>query len=300
VPQQVVKVRRDYNGWVATETLEDYALRYTPQRFRRWSAWRVANTAFGAASFLILEAVGATLLVQYGWANAFWAIVATGLIIFAAGLPISVYAARYGVDMDLLTRGAGFGYIGSTITSLIYATFTFIFFALEAAVMAYALELALDIPPAWGYLICALVVIPLVTHGVSMISRLQMWTQPLWLLMLVVPFVYVLLRNPGAFAQVVHYGGESGAGAHFSLPLFGAALTVGIALITQMGEQADYLRFMPARAQTTRLRWWSGVLLGGPGWVVLGVAKMLGGRCWPTWPSRTPCRPAMRSITDCP
>ncbi|MBQ0132012.1 MAG: hypothetical protein KBT18_07550, partial [Comamonas sp.] len=68
VPQQVVKVRRDYNSWVATETLEDYALRYTPQRFRRWSPWRVANTAFGAASFLILEALGATLLVQYGWA----------------------------------------------------------------------------------------------------------------------------------------------------------------------------------------------------------------------------------------
>jgi hypothetical protein len=73
--------------------------------------------------------------------------------------------------MDLLTRGAGFGYIGSTITSLIYASFTFIFFALEAAVMAYALELALNIPPSWGYLICALVVIPLVTHGVSVISR---------------------------------------------------------------------------------------------------------------------------------
>jgi hypothetical protein len=27
----------------------------------------------GAASFLILEAVGATLLVQYGFVNAFWA-----------------------------------------------------------------------------------------------------------------------------------------------------------------------------------------------------------------------------------
>ena len=277
VPQQVVKVRRDYNSWVATETLEDYALRYTPQRFRRWSHWRVANTAFGVASFLILEAVGATLLVQYGWANAFWAIVATGLIIFAAGLPISVYAARYGVDMDLLTRGAGFGYIGSTITSLIYATFTFIFFALEAAVMAYALELALGIPPAWGYLVCAVVVIPLVTHGVSVISRLQVWTQPLWLLMLIVPFVFVLVRDPGAFAGVLHYGGEVGAGAGFSLPLFGAALTVGIALITQMGEQADYLRFMPQRSTGNRWRWWGAVLLGGPGWVVLGVAKMLGG-----------------------
>ncbi|MGJ7558261.1 hybrid sensor histidine kinase/response regulator [Variovorax sp. RB3P1] len=276
-PQRIVKVRRDYNSWVASETLEDYALRYTPQRFRKWSEWRVANTAFGAASFLILEAVGATLLVQYGFANAFWAILATGLIIFLAGLPISVYAARYGVDMDLLTRGAGFGYIGSTLTSLIYASFTFIFFALEAAVMAYALELALGIPPVWGYLVCALVVIPLVTHGVSAISRLQLWTQPLWLLMLVVPFGYVLVRDPGAFAGITHYNGVRAGTQGFNLHLFGAALTVGIALITQMGEQADYLRFMPARTKATAGRWWAGVLAGGPGWVVLGVCKMLGG-----------------------
>jgi len=276
-PQRVVKVRRDYNTWVASETMEDYALRYTPQRFRKWSTWRVANTAFGAASFLILEAVGATLLVQYGFLNAFWAILATGLIIFLAGLPISIYAARYGVDMDLLTRGAGFGYIGSTLTSLIYASFTFIFFALEAAVMAYALELALGIPPIWGYLVCALVVIPLVTHGVSVISRLQVWTQPLWLVMLVVPFVVVLVRDPGAFAGVMHYTGEKSAAEGFQLHLFGAALTVGIALITQMGEQADYLRFMPARTAANRRAWWAGVLAGGPGWVVLGVFKMLGG-----------------------
>ncbi|MES2839403.1 MAG: ATP-binding protein [Pseudomonadota bacterium] len=257
--------------------MEDYALRYTPQRFRKWSEWRVANTAFGAASFLILEAVGATLLVQYGFVNAALAILCTGLIIFLAGLPISVYAARYGVDMDLLTRGAGFGYIGSTITSLIYATFTFIFFALEAAVMAYALELALDIPPAWGYLICAVVVIPLVTHGVSVISRFQVWTQPLWLVMMVVPFGAVAVMAPETFTNVVRYGGESGAGSQFDWHLFGAALTVGIALITQMGEQADYLRFMPAKEPGKGLRWWAGVLAGGPGWVLLGVVKMLGG-----------------------
>jgi len=276
-PQRIIKVRRDYNNWVGRETLEDYALRFTPQRFRQWSEWRVANTAFGAASFLILEAVGATLLVQYGFANAALAILATGLIIFLAGLPISVTAARHGVDMDLLTRGAGFGYIGSTITSLIYASFTFIFFALEAAVMAYALELALGIPPEWGYLVCALVVIPLVTHGISAISRFQVWTQPLWLLMMLVPFAAVALQSPQTFREVMHYGGASGQGAAFDWHLFGAALTVGIALITQMGEQADYLRFMPAPRPGRRLRWWAGVLAGGPGWVVIGVAKMLGG-----------------------
>ncbi|WP_119354653.1 ATP-binding protein [Azohydromonas sediminis] len=276
-PQQVVKVRRDYNSWVASETIEDYALRFTPRSFRRGGTWRVAHAAFGgAASFLILEAIGATLLVQHGFVNAALAIVVTGLVIFLAGLPISVCAARHGVDMDLLTRGAGFGYIGSTVTSLIYASFTFIFFALEAAVMAYALELAFGIPPAWGYLICALVVIPLVVHGVTALSRLQAWTLPLWLALLVVPYVAVFVQQPDVLTELVRYGGEGG-GAGFDPIAFGAATTVGIALITQMGEQADYLRFMPERTAANRWRWWAAVLAGGPGWVLPGVLKMLGG-----------------------
>ena len=205
--QKIIKIRRDYNIWVANETMEDYALRFTPRSFRKWSEMRVANTAFGAASFLVLEAVGATMLVDAGFINAFWAILATGLLIFLLGLPVSYTAAKHGLDMDLLTRGAGFGYIGSTITSLIYASFTFIFFALEAAIMAYALELAFDIPPAWGYGICALVVIPLVSHGVTTISRLQVWTQPLWLAMLIVPLAYVLHQHPTVLTDIWHFGG---------------------------------------------------------------------------------------------
>ena len=275
--QKVIKIRRDYNIWVANETMEDYALRFTPRSFRKWSEMRVANTAFGAASFLVLEAVGATMLVDAGFINTFWAILATGLIIFLLGLPISYTAAKHGLDMDLLTRGAGFGYIGSTITSLIYASFTFIFFALEAAIMAYALELAFGIPPAWGYLICALVVIPLVSHGVTAISKLQAWTQPLWLFLLVLPYAFVLADEPGALAGLWRYPGARGDGAHFDPQLFGAALTVGIAMITQIGEQVDYLRFMPEKTPANARRWWLGVVIGGPGWVLPGILKMLGG-----------------------
>jgi signal transduction histidine kinase/CheY-like chemotaxis protein/purine-cytosine permease-like protein len=280
-PQRVVKIRRDYNLWVANETLEDYALRFTPHRFRKWSELRVANTAFGgASSFLVLEAVGATMLVGSGFINAFWAILATGLIIFLIGLPISHAAARYGLDMDLLTRGAGFGYIGSTITSLIYASFTFIFFALEAAIMAYALELGFGIPPAWGYLISALAVIPLVTHGVTAISQLQAWTQPLWLILLILPFAFLLFEEPEVIGGLLRYAGAQGDGGAFSMPLFGAALTVGIAMVTQMGEQADYLRFMPERTEGNAGnagRWWLAMIIGGPGWIIPGVLKMLGG-----------------------
>ncbi|MEZ5582199.1 MAG: hypothetical protein R3F37_04910 [Candidatus Competibacteraceae bacterium] len=118
-----------------------HALRTTAKSARRWSSARVANTAIGAISFLALEAIGATVTLSYGAANAVTAILVVSVLIFMSALPITYYAARHGVDIDLLTRGAGFGYIGSTITSLIYAGFTFIFFALEAVIMATALEL---------------------------------------------------------------------------------------------------------------------------------------------------------------
>src|SRR5271157_3293853 len=136
--QRIVRVRRNYNQWVANQTLEDYALRFTAKSARKWSAARVANTALGAVSFLALEAIGGTITVGFGFVNAVAAILSVGLLIFVSGLPISFYAARYGVDIDLLTRGAGFGYLGSTITSLIYASFTFLFFAIEAAIMSLA------------------------------------------------------------------------------------------------------------------------------------------------------------------
>jgi hypothetical protein len=148
----------------------------------------VANTAFGAASFLILEAMGATLLVQYGFTNALWAILATGLIIFLAGCRSASMPRATGWTWTCSRAAPASATWALPSPRLIYASFTFIFFALEAAIMAYALELALDIPPAWGYLLCSLVVIPLVLHGVTAISRLQVWTQPLWLVMLVLPF----------------------------------------------------------------------------------------------------------------
>jgi len=275
--QRIVKIRRDYNTWVANESIEDYALRYTPKAFRKWSISRVSNTALGAISFLVLEAIGGTIAVNYGFTNAFWAILAVGLIIFLTGLPISYYAAKHGLDMDLLTRGAGFGYIGSTISSFIYASFTFILFALEAAIMAYALELYFHLPLYIGYLVSALAVIPLVTHGITLISRIQMVTQPIWLILLFLPYIAVIHHDPEIFTRLAKFSGLSGTSGAFDLHMFGAATAIGVALIPQIGEQVDFLRFMPAKTSTNAWRWNFGVVLAGPGWVFLGMVKMFGG-----------------------
>jgi len=275
--QKIFHIRREYNSWVANETLEDYALRYTPRTFRKWSEMRVANTAFGAVSFLALEAIGGAIALNYGFTNALWAILLVGMIIFLTGLPISYYAAKYGVDMDLLTRGAGFGYLGSTLTSLIYASFTFIFFALEAAIMALALQMLFG----WHLLVCyvasSLVIIPLVTHGITLISRLQTWTQPVWAALWLAPFIAVALHHPMAYSAFTSLAGRTTGDSGFSWMACGMAATVAFSLVVQVGEQVDFLRFLPEKTKQNRVRWWTAVLVAGPGWVVPGMLKMLAG-----------------------
>jgi signal transduction histidine kinase/CheY-like chemotaxis protein/purine-cytosine permease-like protein len=275
--QKIFRIRREYNTWVANESIEDYALRYTPRSFRKWSEWRIGNTAFGAVSFLALEAIGGVIALNYGFTNAVWAIVTVGLITFLTGLPICYYAARYGVDMDLLTRGAGFGYLGSTITSLIYASFTFIFFALEAAIMALALQMVLDVPIVWCYLLSSLLVIPLVVGGITFISKVQMWTQPVWGVLLLLPYLAVFWKDPQLFRDFTGLSGRTSGSSEFDPLMFGAAATVAFSLVVQIGEQVDFLRFLPEKNAANRKRWWGAVLLAGPGWIIPGMLKMLGG-----------------------
>ncbi|MBI1204040.1 MAG: response regulator [Rhodopseudomonas sp.] len=278
VQQRIVRVRRNYNQWVANQTLEDFALRFTAKSARRWSSARVANTAIGAISFLALEAIGGAITVSYGFTNATSAIVLVGTLIFFTGLPIAYYASTYGVDIDLLTRGAGFGYIGSTITSLIYASFTFLFFAIEAAIMSLALEMCFGLPLFLGYVISSVVVIPLVTHGITFISRFQLWTQPIWIVLHLLPFIFIAATDLPSFTQWTQFAGtDQPEGNAFDLVLFGMASTVVFSLIAQIGEQVDFLRFMPVRNDRHRTAWWLSYLSAGPGWVVPGMLKLLAG-----------------------
>jgi len=273
----ISKIRRDYNAWVANETLEDYALRFAPRTFRKWSEFQVANTAFGSTSFLVLEAIGGFLSVNYGFTNAFWAILTVGLIIFIISFPISYYAARYNIDIDLMTRSAGFGYIGSTITSLIYASFTFTLFALEASIMSLAIELYFHIPIAIAHIISAVTVIPLVTFGITTISRLQMWTQPFWLVLLIIPYIAVFVREPDSMVTLQTYFWIAGSGQGFNWLLFGSATTIAFSMVAQIGEQVDFLRFMPELTEKNRLRWWLATITAGPGWILFGMVRQLGG-----------------------
>src|SRR5260370_21277523 len=102
------------------------------------------------------------------------------------------------------------------------------------------------IPRPIGYLISAVVIIPLVTYGITLISRFQLWTQPLWIILHILPFVAIAYANPHSFAEWRKFAVEHGdAGGQLDLLLFGTPASVVFSLVAPIGEQVDFLRILP-------------------------------------------------------
>ncbi|WP_282685459.1 MULTISPECIES: allantoin permease [unclassified Streptomyces] len=254
------------------ETLEDYTLRFAPRSYRRWTPMVVATTALGGIAYMADFSIGAGIAMAHGTGNALVAITVAAALIFITGFPLAYYAARYNIDLDLITRGSGFGYYGSVLTGVIFASFTVIFFALEGAIMAQGLKLGFGLPLWLGYAVSTLMVIPLVIYGMKALSKLQVWTTPVWLLLMVGPLVYLVATDPGTVDSFLAYAGTDGEGSlNTASVLLGAG--VCLSLIAQIGEQIDYLRFMPPKTEANRRSWWTAMVMAGPGWVVLGAIK---------------------------
>lgn len=258
------------------ETLEDYTLRFAPRSYRKWSTGVVGISALGGIAYLADFAIGANVGISYGTTNALWGILIFAVVIFATGFPLAYYAARYNMDLDLITRGSGFGYYGSVVTNVIMATFTFIFFALEGSIMAQGLELGLGVPLWLGYAVSTIIIFPLVIYGMKVLSTLQVWTTPLWLILMVAPFVYLVVSHPESVGQFFAYQGEEGKGG-FDLGSTLLAAGVCLSLIAQIAEQIDYLRFMPPKTPENKRSWWTWMILAGPGWVFFGAVKQIVG-----------------------
>ena len=258
------------------ETMEDYTLRFAPRSYRKWSTGVVGISALGGIAYLADFAIGANIGISYGTTNALWGILIFAIVILATGFPVAYYSARYNIDLDLVTRGSGFGYYGSVVTNVIFATFTFIFFALEGSIMAQGLQLGLGIPLWLGYAVSTLIIFPLVIYGMKVLSTLQVWTTPLWLILMVAPFGYLVVSHPESIGQFFAYAGESGK-AGFDLGSTLLAAGVCLSLIAQIAEQNDYLRFMPPMTPENKRNWWTWLILAGPGWVFFGAIKQVVG-----------------------
>ncbi|RYM02763.1 hypothetical protein EWH99_10960 [Sporolactobacillus sp. THM7-7] len=267
---------RKYSRLVENPVLEDYSLRYAPKSFRKWSPWMVFLAGIGSNVAMASYAIGGTLTVSFGVVNTLLASLCLAVLVFITGTPIAYEIGKNNIDMDLLTRGAGFGYLGSTLTSLIYASFTIIYFALEGAIMGQAITSFFHIPLWLSYLVSSIVIIPLVLYGMTALSKFQAWTQPIWLILITVAIVGVISQDKSAMATWMTFTGSSNTSS-FSPALFAAATGVLLSLLAQIGEQADFLRFMPDKTEKNRKIWMAAVIAAGPGWVILaGIQQVIG------------------------
>src|SRR3954453_12187799 len=108
-PREIVDEAAELDTATATkETLEDYTLRFAPRHYRRWSPGVVAISALGGIAYLADFAIGANIGISYGTANALWGVFFFALFIFLPSSPLPYYAARYNLDLALITRGSGF------------------------------------------------------------------------------------------------------------------------------------------------------------------------------------------------
>jgi hypothetical protein len=211
-------------------------------------------------------------------------------MILLVGLPISRYAIRHGVDIDLLTRGAELRLyrLDGDLADLCELHLHLLRHrSVDHDRRAGALRFG--IPPWIGYIISAVVVIPLVTHGVQLhLANSSSWTQPFWIVLNILPFVFIAFAwtwEPGSTCgglldrHRTHASGEVHPGTCPFRPRceFGAASAVIFALMAQIGEQVDFLRFLPPDGQRKlhhRFAQCSSAG-GGTGWVVVGGPKLI-------------------------
>lgn len=252
---------------------DDFPLRFAPRSYRRWTPAAVAGSALGGMAYLADFSIGAGIGIAHGTTNAIGGILIAAVLIFVSSFPLAVYAAKFNLDLDLITRGSGFGYYGSVVTNIIFASFTFIFFALEGAIMAQGLRLGLGVPLWLGYLVSTLIIFPLVIYGMKLLSKLQTWTNPLWLVMIVLPLIILVVQEPSTVTEFLNYTGEGTGEASFAAMMLAAG--VCLALVAQIAENIDYIRFMPPKTPENSRSWWTSVIMAGPGWVIFGATKQI-------------------------
>lgn len=274
-PTTIAGAQNEARNAKETKGAEDFSLRFAPRHYRRWTPAVVAGSALGGIAYLADFSIGASIGIQHGTGNAIGGILIAAVLIFISSFPLAYYAARYNVDLDLISRGSGFGYMGSILTNLIFVSFTFILFATEGAIMAQGLKVGFELPLWAGYLVSSLMIIPLVMYGMKILAKLQSWTNPLWLVMMVLPMGYLLFTEPESVSTFLAYSGESGEGVNFASMMLAAG--VCLSLTAQIAENIDYLRFMPPKTPENKRSWWTAVIMGGPGWVFLGAAKQIVG-----------------------
>ncbi len=114
-----------------------------------------------------------------------YAIIVAGIL----GSIIVYLSAKSGMNVNLLSRG-GFGYIGASLTSLIYASNFIMYCAFEGMILVAAIHAYFPAIPVWLLIVVfGSLVIPLNWFGIKQLDKLQKWSLPIFFIFLVAAII---------------------------------------------------------------------------------------------------------------
>ncbi|WP_174616073.1 purine-cytosine permease family protein [Virgibacillus ihumii] len=224
-------------------TSDDYSLGRVPRDKRNMGWLSITNITFGIATAIFYFQMGSVMALQFGAINAIisaiYAIIVAGIL----GTFIAYLSAKSGMNVNLLSRGGGFGYIGASLTSLIYATNFIMYCALEGLILVSAVHKFFPVIPEWALIIFfGSIVIPLNWFGIKQLDKLQKWSLPLFGVFLIAAIVmaaYTPSTYDGNFWSYMPEGVQVGGTAL----LLCIGMQHGIMGLTPL-LASDYARFL--------------------------------------------------------
>lgn len=224
------------------ETTGDFTFDRVPREERKMGWLSITNITFGIATAIFYFQMGSVMALQFGAANA---IISAGYAIIVAGIlgSIIVYlSAKSGMNVNLLSRG-GFGYIGASLTSLIYASNFIMYCAFEGMILVAAVHAFFPAIPVWLLIVIfGSLVIPLNWFGIKQLDKLQKWSLPILGIFLIAAIVV-------AFNYSSQYEGDFWTYMPEGVQIGGTALLLcigmqhGIMGLTAL-IASDYARFL--------------------------------------------------------
>ncbi|MCU5773649.1 cytosine permease [Erwiniaceae bacterium BAC15a-03b] len=169
------------------EAVEDYAVGRVPTHYR-WPIPAIILVLLGNSTAMFWFSLGADMSYKVGWPTLLLPI--AYMVVFATiiGSCIMKLASKEGLSLNLMTRGLGFGYMGSAFTSLIYAINFIFYFLFEGTIVSHAIAnyAGVEVNSPAGIAIFAvtgLVAIWFVWKGMSSMQFLQTWGVPIFILL---------------------------------------------------------------------------------------------------------------------
>lgn len=222
---------------------DDYSLQRVPRSKRNMGWISITNITFGIATAIFYFQLGSVMALQFGAINAM--ISALYAIVVAGTLAtfIAYLSAKTGMNVNLLSRGGGFGYLGASLTSLIYASNFIMYCAFEGMILVYAVHEFFPSIPKWVYIIIfGTLVIPLNWFGIKQLDKLQKWSMPIFVVFLgaaITVSLFITTNHTGNFLTYLPEGVQVGGTAL----LLCIGMQHGIMGLTAL-LASDYARFL--------------------------------------------------------